>query len=58
MCTLQWRWLLVSPADAEEGEPSGDVDVSALDELEDVELHPDAVSWRGIKVINNKVRAT
>ena len=43
---------------AEEGESSGDEDVLALDELEDVELHPDAVPLRGIKVIDNKVRAT
>ena len=57
-CTLQWRWPLVSPADAEEGESSCDEDVLALDELEDFELHPDAVPRRGIKVIDSKVRAT
>ena len=44
--------------DAEGGEPSGDEDVLALDELEDVELHPDAVPRRGVKVIDNKVRVT
>ena len=42
--------------DAEEGESSGDEDVLALDELEDVELHPDAVPRRGVRVIDNKVR--
>ena len=45
-------------AGVEEDEPSGDEDVLALDELEDVELHPDAVPRRGVKVIDNKVRAT
>lgn len=39
----------------EEGEFSGDEDGLALDELEDVELHPDAVPRRGVKVIDNKV---
>jgi len=29
----------------------------ALDELEDVELHPDVVPRRGVKVVDNKVRA-
>ena len=57
-CTLQWRWPLVSPADAEEGESSGDEDVLTLDELKDFELHPDAVPRRGIKVIDNEVRST
>jgi len=46
-----------SGPEAEEGESSGDEDVLALDELEDVELHPDAVPRRGVKVIDNKVRA-
>ena len=41
---------------AEEGESSGDEDVLALDELEDVELHPDAIPRRGVKVIDKKVR--
>lgn len=41
----------------EQGESSGDEDVLALDELEDVELHPDAVPRRGVKVVDNKVRA-
>ena len=45
-----------SGSEAEEGESSGDEDVLALDELEDVELHPDAVPRRGVKVIDNKVR--
>ena len=40
----------------EEGSGSGSEDVLALDELEDVELHPDAVPQRGVKVIDNKVR--
>jgi len=43
---------------AEAGESSGDEDVLALDELEDVELHPDAVPRRGVRVVDNKVRAT
>lgn len=41
---------------AEEGESSSDEDVLALDELEDVELHPDAVPRRGVRVVDNKVR--
>jgi len=41
---------------AEEGESSVDEDVLALDELEDVELHPDAVPRRGVRVVDNKVR--
>ncbi|KAF9644072.1 Ebp2-domain-containing protein [Thelephora ganbajun] len=41
-------------ASAEKGESSGGEDVLALDELEDVELHPDAVPRRGVKVIDNK----
>jgi hypothetical protein len=36
---------------------SDDEDVLALDELEDVELHPDAVPQRGIKIVDHKVRA-
>ena len=47
-----------SGSEAEEVEFSGDEDVLALDELEDVELHPDAVPRRGVKVTDNKVRAT
>jgi len=39
----------------EEGPGSASEDVLALDELEDVELHPDAVPRRGVKVIDNKV---
>ena len=46
-----------SGSEVEVGESSGDEDVLALDELEDVELHPDAVPRRGVKVIDNKVRA-
>jgi len=46
-----------SGSEAEEGESSGDEDILALDELEDVELHPDAVPRRGVKVIDNKVLA-
>ena len=41
----------------EGGESSGDEDGLALDELEDVELHPDVVPRRGVKVIDNKVCA-
>ena len=44
-------------AGTEESEFSGEEDALALDELEDVELHPDAVPRRGVKVINNEVRA-
>ena len=44
-------------AGAEEGNSSGEEDVLALDELEDVELHPDAVPQRGVKVIDKKVGA-
>jgi len=44
-------------SEAEEGESSGDEDGLALDELEDVELHPDAVPRRSLKVTDNKVRA-
>ncbi|KAF9783152.1 eukaryotic rRNA processing protein EBP2-domain-containing protein [Thelephora terrestris] len=43
-----------SVAGTEEGESSGDESVLALDELEDVELHPDAVPRRGVKVIDQK----
>lgn len=46
-----------SSSEAEEGGSFGNEDVLALDELEDVELHPDAVPRRGVKVIDNKVRA-
>ena len=42
---------------SEEGQFSGDEDGLALDELEDVELHPDVVPRRGVKVIDNKVCA-
>jgi hypothetical protein len=45
------------PGSGSEGESSGDEDILALDELEDVELHPDAVPRRGVKVVDNKVRA-
>jgi hypothetical protein len=45
-------------AGTEEGESSGDEDGLALDELEDVELHPDVVPRRNVKVVDNKVRAT
>ena len=47
------------PEDAgiKEGESSAYEDVLALDELEDVELHPDAIPRRGIKVVDNRVRA-
>lgn len=47
--------LVGGEEESEEGESSGDDDVLALDELEDVELHPDAVPRRDIKVIDNKV---
>lgn len=40
----------------EEGGSSDNEEFLALDELEDVELHPDAVPRRGIGVIDNKVR--
>jgi rRNA-processing protein EBP2 len=46
-----------SVAGTEEGESSGDESVLALDELEDVELHPDAVPRRGVKVIDQKACA-
>jgi len=40
----------------EGGSRSGSEDILVLDELEDVELHPDAVPRRGVEVVNNKVR--
>lgn len=46
-------------AGTEGGESYGDEQhCLALDELEDVELHPDVVPRRGVKVIDNKVRVT
>ena len=45
-----------SGSEVEEGESSGNEDPLALDELEDAELHPDAVPRRGVRVIDNKVR--
>ena len=45
-------------SEVEEGESSDNEDPLALDELEDVELHPDAVPRRGVKVIDNKVCIT
>lgn len=44
-------------AGVEEGQSSGYEDDLALDELEDVELHPDVVPRRGVKVLDNKARA-
>lgn len=39
----------------DEAGSSGDEDGLALDELDDVELHPDVVPRRGVKVVDNKV---
>ena len=47
-----------SGSEAEDGGSFGNEDPLALDELEDVELHPDAVPQRDVKVIDNKVRIT